>query len=373
MRNFAVLATKNRTMLSTDSFGGTVMVDDVPLHCGIVETPEPEFHKDQPENNFRVLVRVKAFSLNYRDKNLIFTAAMAGAENKFYVVGSEFVAEVLDVGPGVREFAVGDRVIGNNNYPSSGWEGVAPGVPTNHSSKEVQIFHQAKLMKVPRSMPDEVAAAFSIGGQTVYSMIRRLGLRDGGNVLVTSAKSNTSLFAINALNNCNVHVYATSTSSLFACELKRRGVTEVFVVSPECQNFSENPQISELVKESGGFHFVIDPYFDLHLSRVLDTMAIGGKYITCGLYDQYLALIQKPQMPKYSTGRELVTTMFKNLEIMGNCIGLSTDLQKAIQDFEAGKLDVVVDSVFSGTQTVEFLDRTYNSKDRFGKVVYQYN
>ena len=100
-------------------------------------------------------------------------------------------------------------------------------------------------------------------------------------------------------------------------------------------------------------------------------MAIGGKYITCRLYDQYLTLIQKPAQPAYSTGRELVTVMLKNLQITGNCIGLTSDLRKAIQDFEAGTLGVVVDSVFGGTQVTEFLDRTYNSKDGFGKVVLQ--
>jgi NADPH:quinone reductase-like Zn-dependent oxidoreductase len=372
MRSFAILATKNRTILSADGFAGTLILDDVPVSCSIIETPEPEFRKEEPENEFRVLVRIRAFSLNYRDKNRIFTMAMKGTENGFYVVGSEFVAEVLDVGPAVTGLVPGDRVIGNNSYPSSGWDGVAPGVPTNHASKEVQLFHQAKLIKVPASMPDEIAASFSIGAQTTYSMIRRLEMFDGANVLVTSGKSNTSLFAINALKNHNVNVYVTSTSRRFACELERRGVKQIFVVPPDCRNFVEHSEIAEMVKQSGGFHFVIDPYFDLHLSRVLDAMAIGGKYVTCGLYDQYLTLIQQPAPPTYGTGRELLTAMLKNLQITGNCIGLTSDLQKAIEDFETGALDVIVDSMFSGSQISEFLDRTYNSKDRFGKVVYQY-
>jgi NADPH:quinone reductase-like Zn-dependent oxidoreductase len=370
MRIFAILATK--TILSADTITGAVMLDQVPVTCCIIETPDPAFRKDDPKKEFSVLVRIRAFSLNYRDKNRIFTTAMKGSENGFYVVGSEFVAEVLDVGPGVTGLAPGDRVIGNNSYPSSGWDGLAPGVPTNHASKEIQVFHQAKLIKIPTSMPDEVAASFSIGAQTTYSMIRRLEMFDGANVLVTSGKSNTSLFAINALKNHKVNVYVTSSSQRFACELEQRGVKQMFVVPPECRNFVEHSEIAEKVMHSGGFHFVIDPYFDLHLSRVLDAMAIGGKYITCGLYDQYLTLIQQPALPKYGTGRELVTAMLKNLQITGNCIGLTSDLQKAIGDFDAGALDVIVDSVFSGSQISEFLDRTYNSKDRFGKVVYRY-
>lgn len=371
MRNFAILPTANTRAFSADGLGGTVIMDDVPVHCRIVETPEPKFRKAEPENRFRVLVRIRAFSLNYRDKNRIFTMAMKGAANGFYVIGSEFVAEVLEVGPGVTDLTVGDRVIGNNSYPSSGWEGIVPGVPTNHASKEIQIFHQAKLIKIPASMSDEEGASFSIGAQTTYSMIRRLEMPDEAHVLVTSAKSNTSLFAINALRRRNVNVYATSTSSRFGCELEQRNV-KLIVVPPECRNFLEHPQIAEIVKRLGGLQFVIDPYFDLHLTRVLDAMAIGGKYITCGLYDQYLALIEKAAPTAYKTGRELHTIMLKNLQIIGNCIGLTSDLQNAINDFEAGLLGVIVDSVFSGSQLSEFLDRTYNSKDRFGKVVYRY-
>jgi threonine dehydrogenase-like Zn-dependent dehydrogenase len=69
----------------------------------------------------------------------------------------------------------------------------------------------------------------------------------------------------------------------------------------------------------------------------------------------------------------LMTAMFKNLQIIGNCIGLTTDLQQAIADYTAGKFDVVIDSVFTGNQIAEFFDRTFNQKDRFGKVVYRYD
>src|SRR5438094_2721933 len=102
-------------------------------------------------------------------------------------------------------------------------------------------------------------------------------------------------------------------------------------------------------------------------------MAVGGKYITCGLYDQYLEMIHKQPPRSYRTNRELITIMMKNLHIIGNCIGLTSDLRQAVQDFNSGVLDVAVDSVFSGSRVAEFLDRTFNAKDRFGKVVYRYD
>ena len=129
-------------------------------------------------------------------------------------IGSEFVGEVAAVGADVTGLALGDRVMGDNHYIGAGDAGrdYAEGVPTNAASQEYQVFHPAKLIAVPPEMPDEVAAAFSIGAQTAYSMVRKLALPYGGHVLVTAARSNTSLFVISALKQLGVNVYATSTS-----------------------------------------------------------------------------------------------------------------------------------------------------------------
>jgi len=351
---------------------GTVVLNDVAVSCGIVETGEPQFDPDAEENRFHALIRVRAFSLNYRDKNRIFTMAVSGADNGFYVVGSEFLAEIVAVGREVIDLGPGDRVIGNNAYPVADCDSVAPGVPTNHASREYQVLHRAKLFKVPDSMPDATAASFSIGAQTIYSMIRRLDISEGANVLVTSAKSNTSLFAIQALKSRKVNVYATSTSKRFEAELDRADVKQLTIIDPEGGSFADIPELARVGREHGGFHFVIDPYFDLHFARVLDVMAIGGKYISCGVYDQYLSMIQKPPARVYKTGQEFMKMMIKNIEVIGNCIGLTSDLQLAACDFAKGKLDVAVDSVFSDGEVVAFLDRTYNAPERFGKVVYQY-
>ena len=121
------------------------------------------------------------------------------------------------------------------------------------------------------------------------------------------------------------------------------------------------------------FDGVIDPFFDIHLPKVLDVMGPGAKYVTCGLHEQYQTIIgQSTAYQQLSVKTLLLKAMFRNLQIIGNCIGTTSDLQRAIDDYRANTLPVVVDSRFSGKQAGAFLDRTYNSGDRFGKVVYQY-
>jgi hypothetical protein len=65
--------------------------------------------------------------------------------------------------------------------------------------------------------------------------------------------------------------------------------------------------------------------------------------------------------------------LVKNLTIVGNCLGLGDDLLHAVADFDAGRFSAVTDSEFGGSQTAEFLDRTFNDRRRFGKVIFRYD
>jgi NADPH:quinone reductase-like Zn-dependent oxidoreductase len=371
LRNFAIFGRKAADSPGPRDVVQTVTLDDVTVHCGIVHTPEPEFLPDAPEYLNSVLVRVRAFSLNYRDKALIFKMALKGTETAYFVVGSEFAGEVVAVGRGVTTRRPGDRVMSDHAYPETRLPGIKPGVASNHSSREFLVLHEGKLARMPDNMTYACGAAFSIGAQTTYSMVRRLDVREGMNVLVTSAKSNTSLFAINALRGRGVNLYATSTSHRFEAELRSMGVKELCVLDTRKVRFASHAVLAE-VAMNGGFHCVIDPYFDLHLSPSIEVMAVGGKYITCGLYDQYLDFIGKELPGAARTGQELPLVVIRNLQVIGNCIGLPADLDNAAADYAAGKLPVVIDSTFSGSCAGAFLDRTYNAPERFGKVVFEY-
>lgn len=374
IKNVAICGQKVTPSIFDKNYVEIIEIEGIPISCGLIHTQQPDFILNDPENEFNVLIQKKAFSCNYRDKNLLLKMATQGGDRNFYVLGSEFVGEVVAVGSGVDQFKVGDRVIGDGCYPFSGVDGVRPGLPTNNGSKEYQIFHQRKLIKIPPEMPDPVAAAFSIGGQTSYSMIRKLNIKPGETVLVTAAKSNTSLFTINALKNYEVDVYATTTSMQFEAELKELGVKELILIDSNFESWREHDMIQKIVDQKGGFDCVVDPFFDLHLGKVVEVMNFGGRYITCGLYDQYSHLTGKSfDAPEMNLSKIMNLAILKNLQINGNCIGLTSDLEAAIQDYQEGKLKVIIDSVFNENQIGAFFERTYTAPDRFGKVVLQYS
>ena len=374
MRSLAI--SKSDALLSLmphESIGRFELAGEPLVFC-LLQEPSPDFDVTAPANRYRVLVRKRAFSCNYRDKGLIFNGVKSGYKHAYVVIGSEFSGDVVAIGSEVTGFRVGDRVMGDNHYiggnPGGEFE---EGVPTNAASKEYQTFHQAKLIGIPPEMTYEIAASFSIGAQTSYSMARKLDLVKGARVLVTAAKSNTALCTISALRKHDVEVYASTTSPRFEQELQEMGVRELFHVDSQV-GLARVPRIQSVAREIGGFDGVVDPFFDLHLGSIMSVMAPGGRYVTCGWYDQYLSLIGK-QSPYENPSllRVIMNAMLGNVQIIGNCLGLTRDLERAITDFMAGDFKTVIDSVHSFNREHDFLHRSFDAPDRFGKVIYRYD
>ena len=349
----------------------SVEVAGVPVNFQLVRSDPPEFDAANVNHRDSVLVRVRGFSLNYRDKAIILELAHSLPEGGFFPIGSEFSAEVVAVGAAVEDLRPGHRVIGNGSYPQSDHPDAAPGVPTNSASSEMFVVHRAKVVRIPDSMSPTIAAAFSIGAQTTYSMIRKLALQPGEKVLVTAARSNTSLFALQALRGHPVDVYATTTSDLDHDRILGLGVRRVFQIDRELEDFSVHPEIAEICHRIGGFDAIIDPFADLHLGKAVTTLTYGGRYITCGVHDQYLSGTGSSTKYRGLSGPDLLRTLvLQNVSIIGNCLGRTSDLEAAIADHAAGRFDVCLDSVHSGSAIGPFLERTYSAADRYGKVVY---
>jgi NADPH:quinone reductase-like Zn-dependent oxidoreductase len=376
MRNVAVLSGKVRDKVAPQPRAETVHVRELPVTCGIVCTRPPAFDRTGEKDRSSVVVRVRAFSCNYRDQALILAASASPRENSFYVIGSDFVGEVIERGAEVVDLEIGDRVIGNNAYVGNTFEDArAPqGILSNHASAEFQIVPAERLLKIPRGMPDPIAASFSINAQTAYSMIRKLGVSSGDNVLVMAARSNTSLFVINALRNQMVNTYAMTTSVGYEDQLHALGVKEVLHIDRKRSSLSGYAQIAETVRSIRGFSYVIDPFYDINLPSAVTVLAAGGKYISCGLLHQYAHPSAEPDETTAPALQDALSfSISNNLQILFNCLGTTGDLRQAIEDYSTGNFEVVVDSVHTGDDVGRFVSRSFDAPDRFGKVVFQYS
>ena len=324
------------------------------ITIGLLNDIELNSKNDLPEDS--VLIKIKAFSCNYRDKafmllyNKMCEKANENHKCIYMPFGSEFVAEVIAIGKNVKNIEVGDRVIPDSCYPHKG-NGVIGGIPTSAASQRIQC-----------SMPDEVAASFTIASQTTHSIIRRLNLTKGSTVLVTAATSNTSLSAIRSLVSNGIKTYAISSNQLFEKELLDLGIHKLIQYST-----LERGEVRDIE-----FDAIIDPFFDIYITQLIDFLKYGGKYIFCGFY--YQDILYKPfKQSNNDYFRVLAKCIVKNISLIGNCLGCENDLRDALNNFEKGKYDIVIDSIYTGDEIVPFLQKSFHSIPRFGKIVYMYD
>ena len=130
-----------------------------------------------------VLVDVLATALNFPD------VLMARGEYQVrpplpYVPGVEVCGRVVEVGAGVQDVAVGDRVVGMPALPHGGLA-------------ERALVPAPALFAAPDSLDDAEAAALTIGYQTAYvGLTRRAGLRAGETLLVHAASGGVGSAAV---------------------------------------------------------------------------------------------------------------------------------------------------------------------------------
>ncbi len=374
MRQLCIIGRDRSSLDIVAGTEGRIELEGQDVRFGVIETPDLTFDPDLDSNAEKVFIRVRAFSCNYRDRALILAMVRSNRTSNYYVVGSEFVGEVLATGRAVKDFKPGDRVIADGAFPESGDPAVAPGLPTNHGSRELQILHRRKLIKIPSAVSDELGGAFTIGAQTSYSMVRRLQLQKGDRVLVAAAKSNTSLFAIAALKSLPVRVYALSTSRRHEERLLDLGVDGLFTVDPSRPGWSQSIPLSDQQDDvAGPFDAIIDPFADIYLGEIVKVMAQGGRYITCGIADQHSSLLgdESPILPIDASGFA-ISMMVQNLTVMGNCLGQTSDLQAALDDFATGRLALPQPTRVTALDPKTFFEQTYLQPGRFGKVTCHY-
>lgn len=117
-----------------------------------------------------VLLEQTAIGLNYMD---VYQRSGYYPLDLPSGLGLEAAGKVLEIGPGVEDVAVGDRVV----------YGPVLGAYAHH-----RLAPAARMIKIPDSISDEVAAAVLMKGMTVeYLMCRTYPVRAGENVLFHAA------------------------------------------------------------------------------------------------------------------------------------------------------------------------------------------
>ena len=141
----------------------------------LVELPTPK-----PKSN-ELLVKVYATTVNrtdcgFRGAKPFFVRGFTGLTRpRVMVLGNEFAGQVEAVGPGVKTFAVGDRVFG--------YDDTAFGAHAQY----LTIREDASLARIPANLSYAQAAPATEGSHYALTMMRKARIRSGQRVLVNGA------------------------------------------------------------------------------------------------------------------------------------------------------------------------------------------
>jgi NADPH:quinone reductase-like Zn-dependent oxidoreductase len=316
----------------------------------LVDKPVPEPAAGE------VLVRLKAATLNYRD--LLTVKGGYGSRQKFPLVPVSDGAGVIErVGPGVRELAQGDRVIGSffeswiGGEPSEAKMRANLGGSVDGVLCEYRIFPKHALVRTPEHLSDIEAAALPCAGLTAWSAVVKLGgIRPGQRVL-TQGTGGVSLFAVQFAKMCGARVIATSSSDAKIERLKELGADSTL-------NYKTTPDWGKKAREwSGhGVDLVVEVGGVGTLNESIRATRIGGT----------IAFIGVLAGPPPSSSR-LPLMVMQQQRLQGVTVGSVEDLKAMADGIAASRMKPVIDKVFPFDQVKQAFAHM-ESGAHFGKV-----
>lgn len=266
-----------------------------------------------------VLVRVEAISIEGGD---VGNRARGELATVPHVVGYQCAGTILEVGDGVTDRAVGDRVVCVQFFGSHA-ELVAP--PAQMT------------WPIPDDLATDVAACIPIAYGTAHACLHTFGhLTEGENVLIQGGAGGVGIAAIQIAKRAGATVLATASSDAKLERLRTEFGLDHGI------NYVERDLVEETRQLTGGLgaQLVVDSV-GTTLDASIAALAYRGRVITVGDAGRG----RKPFDPGVLMERNLTLTgVFLGAEfILGDAYGIVGGL---IDDVRRGELRVVIDRTF---------------------------
>ena len=300
-------------------------------------------------------VRLRASSLNYHDFAVV-TGMLPTADGRIPM--SDGAGEVLAVGPGVTEFAVGDQVV-STFFPD--WlDGTAPltaftrvpGDGIDGYACEQVVAPATSFTHVPHSYTAHEAATLTCAGLTAWRALVVDGQLKAGSTVLVQGSGGVSVFALQFAKAMGARVIATSSSDEKLARLKALGADELI-------NYKETPAWgpAALALTGGkGVDHVVEIGGSGTLDQSMIATRIGGHVALIGV----LAGFAGP-----------VTTailMSRQIRVQGLTVGSRQQQLDMIDAINVNAIKPVIDSHFPLADLAGAF-RHQASGSHFGKIV----
>jgi len=304
-----------------------------------------------------VLVKVRATSLNYHD---VFTRrGMPGIKIALpMILGLDCAGEIVDIGPQVQEWSVGDRVLID---PRNRVDGGLVGETIHGGLAELCRARAHQLVRIPDQLSYIDAAALPCAyGSALRMMYTIGGVSRGERVLILGASGGVGVCCVQLAKLAGATVIACAGTDEKAARLKELGADhtinyverdfaqEVFALfgKPARRGSGINQGVDVVVNYTGGDTWV----------KSLRCLRVGGRLLTCGATSGY------------SPTEDLRFIWTFELKILGSNSWDREDLTQVVALAHSGALKAVVAETFPLDEGAEALRRIEN-RQVFGKVV----
>lgn len=310
-----------------------------------------------------VRVRIHAAALNRLD--LFMLGGLPHVAIKApWVVGSDGAGVVESVGDAVTRVRPGDHVILNPGLSCRVCEycldGEQPlcvqfGILGEHhpgTMRELVVIPETNVHAIPTGIPMTEAAAYPLATLTSWRMVvSRAKVSAGDEVLIWGIGGGVALASLQIAKSRGARVWVTSRS---AEKLERaRALGADVTLDPSAVDVAK-----EIRARTGkrGVNVVIDSVGEATWKSSLGALGKRARLVTCG-----------------GTSGPMVETDVRRLfwnqwTIMGSTMGSESEFDAISEEFRAGRLKAIVDSVHSLERGRDAYARL-QSGEQFGKVV----
>jgi NADPH:quinone reductase-like Zn-dependent oxidoreductase len=325
------------------------------------DLPKPEPKRGE------IRVRVKAAALNHLD--LFVLAGLPGVTIvPPWILGGDATGVIDAIGDlsGItdNQLKVGDSVIINPGlsdhtceYCRAGEQSLCVkfGILGEHAPgtlAEYIVIPATNARSIPRDKPVEQAAAFTLATLTAWRMVvTRARVKKGDNVLIWGIGGGVALAALEIIRNIGAIAWVTSHSEEKLALARGLGATNLI-------NYTTTDVGKEIRARTGkrGVDVVLDTVGEATWQQSLGALGKRGRLVTCGATSGPIV-----QM-------DIRRLFWNQWDIMGSTMGNDAEFDAVTNEYRAGRLTPLVDSVFDISQGRQAFERL-QSGQQFGKIV----
>jgi NADPH:quinone reductase-like Zn-dependent oxidoreductase len=307
-----------------------------------------------------VLVRMRAISLNYRD--LLMVNGVYGPQTPLPLTPfSDGCGIVEAVGEGVTRVAPGDRVATMffqswiSGKPTPAGLRSALGLPIPGVARELAVFHEGGLSKVPAFLTDQQVATLPCAALTAWRALFEDARLAPGDTVLVQGTGGVSIFGLQFAKAAGYGVIVTSSSDEKLARAQRLGADHTV-------NYRTTPEWGAAAREAAG------------PSGVDFIMGVGGATLTEGL--KCIALMGHIAIIGVLGGAAeslpFGAMIATGAKLQGVMVGSRAMFEAMCRAIEAHRIEPMVDKVFpfaEGRAALEAMARG----EHFGKIVLEFD